>query len=176
MGIGLEGRSGENVEVQGDGRMDVRAKSIDELALVSREKGLAFTWSNETYDPDAADTILGVQNTSATLDLYITDIWISCDTATVVEVHIPTAEPTMAGTAVTGRNLNTTSNEVAPATAKGDETGNTQGDVIGQFRVAAAGDSVHVKLPVILGQNKMIGVDVVTASTAASVTIVGFFA
>ena len=176
MPLQLEGKSGERQEVDVDGRAFVIAKSIDELAIIAREKGLAFSWSNVDYNYSAADTILAVENNSPTRKLYITEILVGGDTATEVIVHVPTSNVTMAGTAVTGVNLNGNSSEVAEATGIADETGNTQGDVLARVRIGAAANSVPVKVPAILNQNQMIGVDYVSVGGAASVTIFGFFA
>lgn len=168
--------SGNTAAVDADHRLDVRSKSISELALVAREKGLAFSWSNVDYNYSAADTILAVENNSATRKLYITEVLVAGDVASEVIVHRPTSDVTMAGTAVTGVNLNGGSGESADATAKANESGNTQGDVLARVRIAAAGNSVSIKLPAILSQNQMIGVDFVTVGTKANVTILGFFA
>tara|TARA_Y100000310_G_C20639570_1_gene793119 strand:+ start:545 stop:1075 length:531 start_codon:yes stop_codon:yes gene_type:complete len=172
----LEGKSGYKADVDIDGRQLVVAKSIDELAIIAREKGLAFSWSNVDYNYSGADTILAVENNSPTKKLYITKILAGGDTASEVIVHVPTSNVTMAGTAVTGVCLNQASPEVAEATGIADETGNTQGNVVARGRIAAAGNSLIIKVPVILAQDQMVGVDYVTVGAAASVTIFGFFA
>ncbi len=176
MPMQLEGKSGERQEVDSDGRAYVIARSIDELAVVAKEKGLAFSWSNVDYNYTAADTVLAVENNSPTRKLYITEILVAGDTASEVIVHRPTTNVTMAGTAVTGVNLNGGSTEVAEATGIANETGNTQGSVLARVRIVAAGNSVAIKVPAVLAQNQMIGVDFVTEGGAATVTIFGFFA
>jgi hypothetical protein len=176
MPVHVEGKSGERQEVDADGRAYVVSRSIDELAIIAREKGLSFSWSNVDYNYSAADTILAVENNSPTRKLYITKILAGGNTASVVIVHVPTSNVTMAGTAVTGVCLNQANKEVAEATGIADETGNTQGNVVARGRIAAAGNSLELECPVILAQDQMIGVDFVTVGGAASVTIFGFFA
>ncbi len=91
-------------------------------------------------------------------------------------VHVPTTNVAMAGTAVTGVCLNQADPQIAEATAKATETGNTQGDVVARGRISAAGNSLKIKVPVILRQDQMIGVDFVSVGGTCSVTIFGFFA
>jgi hypothetical protein len=164
---------GSNVTT--DGAQLVQAITESGLEFISERKGLSFSWASETYDPDAGDTILLVKNTSSTLDLHIDNVWLSCDTDTRVVIHLVTADVTVAGTTITGINLNTGSTAVAEASAARDETGNTQGSVIWSGEIYAAGPPVEVdfRSAVILNTDKSIGVDFVSASTAGDVTIMG---
>ena len=172
----VDGRSGDAAGVSINNRLNVSARSAARAYYNARFDGQAYTWSNVSYDYTAADTILGVKNTSATLKLHVHGLWLYGDTATLVQIHRPTADVTMAGTAVTAVNLNGASSNVADATAKGDETGNTQGEILLPYYLKA-GESQFVPLDdiVTLGQNQMIGVDYVTDGAAASVTILGYF-
>lgn len=162
---------------------------VDNYALRTREysefdaavaAGNAYSWSNLTYDPDAHDTILGVENNSSTQDLVIHEIQVSGDTATQFVVHTSSAV-TMAGTAVTGVNLNRNSNNTASATAKADETGNGQqaASYTGRLftgRIAADGhEGIETDDAIVLPNDHMIGVDFTTAATAGNVTIIGYF-
>ena len=83
----------------------------------------------------------------------------------------------MAGTIITGFNLNTGRNDVANANARRDETGNTLGDLIWGGEVFAIGDAVHIPWggALILAKNKAVGVDFTVAATAADVVFWGFF-
>ena len=92
----------------------------------------AYSWSNVTYDYDADDTILAVQNDSTTHKLHIDQIWCHANATTRVIVHTTSENGfTMAGTSVTGVNFNrTVTPPVALATAFADETGNTQGNIL----------------------------------------------
>lgn len=157
-----------------DNRLDVSARENPRIAYISRDDGNSFTWSH-SYDHDAADTILLVSNSSASLNLIVHAIFISADTATRFVVHSP-AYPTLAGSAVTGVNTNRTSGKVADAEAYGDETGNTQanilmnGSVIGNATVA-----LPVSGSIILGYHDCIAIDLVTAGTLGQVTIAGYY-
>ena len=140
------------------------------------ESGQAFSWASDTYDPDQDDTILMLKNTGDA-PLHITDMWIHSDADTRALVHLPTSEVTMAGTLITGVNLNTARNDVANADARRDETGNTLGDLIWSTEIYAIGDAAHIPWggALILGKNKAVGVDFTVAATAADVVFWGFF-
>jgi len=178
MGIQIEDGKGRGftAQVDSEGHFVVDALTLTDMAHTSEEHGLAFAWASQTYDPDAGDTILLVKNTSSTRKLFIKGITLSCDTDTRVIIHLPTTEVTPTGTTIVGVNLNTNSNNVAETTAIRDETNNTQGDVIWSGEIHAAQNPVQPELfgSIILGQNKSIGVDFVSASTAGDVTIVGY--
>ena len=144
------------------------------------EAGNAYSWSNLTYDPDAHDTILGVENNSSTQDLVIQEIRVSGDTATQFVVHTSSGV-TMAGTAVTGVNLNRNSNNTASATAKADETGNGQqaasytGRLFAGLIAADGTATIDVDGAIVLPNDHNIGVDFTTAATAGNITIIGYF-
>jgi len=178
MSMQLQDGSGKGylAKVFSDLRIAVRAAISSALAVNSDEEGQAYSWTNATYDPDAADTILLVKNTG-TQKLHVTKIIIYCDTLTVAQIQRPTttvATPT--GTAVTGVNLNGSSANAAAATAKADETTNVQGEIIAS-PIVPAGIPVQIDLDgaVILTTNQSIGVDFVTAATAGIVSIFGYF-
>ncbi len=170
------GTTGQNADVE-DNCLKVRFKTDFEQAV---EDGLAFSWANLTYDPDAHDTILGVANTSTTLDLYIEKIIMGSDTSTQAVVHTSSGV-TMAGTAVTGVNLNRNSSYVAPATAFCDETGNGQQAASYTGRLLAANLLAHQSVTVEVGgaivipYGHNIGIDLTTAATASNMTIVGYY-
>lgn len=143
------------------------------------ENGESYSWSNVSYDYAAADTILLVRNDSITQMLHIDHIYLHGSTATEVVIHSPTAAFTIAGTAVTGTNLNRTSGKTASATAKANETGNVQGAVLWRGWIAGAGlDSrlIDVGGAIILGNGQSVGVDYVTDGSTANITIIGHYA
>jgi len=155
-------------------RLKTSSRNNPRIWYESVEHGQAFTWSNATYDYDAADTILAVQNDSATKLLHIYQIHIEGDTETAFTIHCP-KNVTMAGTAVTGVNLNRTSANVADATAKADETGNSQANVIYRSLMLAKTKQI-IEIPgLVLGKNDVIAVDFTTDGGAALVDIVGYF-
>lgn len=176
MGFSIEDGTGSGTQatVTHDNRLETTARTSPRIAYISKEDGLSFSWSH-FYDYDAADTILLVSNSSTTRKLFIHTISIGSDTATRFTVHSP-AYPTLAGTIVTGVNLNRTSGAIADAEAYGDETGNTQGNVIFNAMVPA---TASVILPpegtIVLGYHDCIAVDLVTAGTMGTVTITGYY-
>ncbi len=136
---------------------------------------------SQTYDPDAHDTILGVQNDDPNRDLYIERIIVSSDTASQIRVF-GASGVTMAGTAVTGVNLSRSSGRVALATAKCDETGN--GEQAGGYATALylvdvvavnTLKSISIDGAIRVPYNEMVGVDLTTAATAGNVTIWGWY-
>jgi len=142
--------------------------------------GDAYAWTNATYDPDAHDTILGVQNTSTTRDLHIQKAWVNSDTASQFVVHTSSGV-TMAGTAVTGVNLNRASGRIAQATAKADETGNGAqgagypGFLFADLLAANTAKTMEIGGAISIPYGHVIGVDLTTAATGAAVTIYGWF-
>jgi hypothetical protein len=179
MPIQLEDGKGSGKVAEVDSNHRLRTKSIieTEQESISEDDGLAFSWASGTYDPDAGDTILLVKNTSATKTLRISKIWVSSDTETRVVVHCPTADVTVAGTTITGANLNRTSSNVAEATAARDETGNSQGDILwsGEVQATSGVQLIEFSGSVILGTNDSIGVDFVSATTAGDVVVFGHY-
>lgn len=180
MGLILEdgkGR-GNQAEVNSDNMLAVKAVTQTEIDFVSDEDGNAYAWASGTYNPGTGDdTILLVKNTSDSLNLHIDTIWLSTAVDTRVVIHLITADVTLAGVTVVGTNLNTTSSNVAPASAIRDETGNSQGDIIWSAEIFAASQPQAIQFDgaVILGKNISIGVDYVTDPTACDVTIMGHF-
>ena len=160
----------------GKGRLNMDSRSATRAYYLSRDDAQAFCWTNLTYDYTAADTILLVKNMHTTKVLVIEGIWASGDTATEVVVHRPTTEVTVAGTEVVGINLNGESSNVAQASARADETGNSQGSIITSGRIPA-NTMTPMGAPgvVRLAQKQSIGVDFVTEGAAANVSIVGYF-
>ena len=173
----LEGATGGNVlNVDVDGRAETTSVIQNSLGHYT-DSGDSWAWSNVTYDPDAADTIILVQNTHATKDLYISQIQFSTSALTEVIVHLTDgATFTPTGTAIVGVNLNNNVGGIAFATAKGDETANTQGNIVFHTKVLAnTPNQFDMKNAVVLGNNQSIGVDLVTAATAAFTTIWGYY-
>ena len=163
------------MEVKSNYRGQVDSVCENALHHYSEHDEEAYAWSNVTYDYDAADTVILIKNTSATKKLHFTYAHIGGDTATEVQIHLCTcASPT--GTAITGVNLNRTSDNVAPATAIGDETTNTQGDIVWHGLIVAATSLMNIELDgVILGQNQCLGIDFVTNGAACYATVHGYF-
>jgi hypothetical protein len=170
-----DGNTGNVAKVTAENMLRTYSVTEAEIAHVSEEEGLAFSWSNVSYDYDALDTILLVKNTSATKKLIIDKVIISADVATVAVLHLPAcATPT--GTAVIGVNLRRDSGNVADATAIGDETTNTQANIIKNFQLLAATDTVYdTQGSIVLGQNDCIAVDFVTNGAVCYATFDGHY-
>ena len=161
----------------GKGRLNMDSRSATRAYYLSRDDAQAYSWVNATYDYAAGDTILLVKNTNTTKVLVVEAVLVSGDTATEVIVHRPTtAVATPTGTAVTGVNLNGQSSLPASAVAKGDETTNSQGDIIVSARIPV-NTPINLGVPgvVRLAQDQSIGVDFVTDGAACNVTITGYY-
>ena len=139
--------------------------------------GQAYSWTNATYNYDAADTILAVQNTSTTHNLHVDQIWCHGDTTTRVIVHATSEDGfTIAGTTVTGVNLNRASSNTAAATAKADETGNTQGNILWAGSIPADNATpVLINAGIVLDLSDVIAVDFTDDGGEALVTIIGHY-
>ncbi len=174
--FGIAGASGQTALVK-DGGVQVNPRTDFDQAVLD---GLAFSWGSLDYDPDAHDTILGVQNSSSTHVLKIHKLIFSSDTASQIQVFRATGV-TMTGTAVVGVNLNGASGRVPEATAKADETNNGEQAAPYTAKImqkqVAADTPVEILLDggIILGEGDMVGVDLTTAATAANATFIGWF-
>jgi hypothetical protein len=143
-------------------------------------EGRAFSFGSLTYDPDAHDTIIAVQNTSTDHLFKVQKILFTSDTASLIHVFAASGV-TMTGTAVTGVNLNRSSGRTAQATAICDETDN--GEQASSYPLKFIQEQVAANTLVTLDINGgivlpygiMIGVDLTTAATAANGTIIGYF-
>lgn len=159
-----------------DNCLQVRLMSEFEQAV---RNGLAFSWSNLTYDPAAIDTILAVENNSATYDLCIEKIILSSDTSSQMVVHAASGVA-LSGTAIVGTNLNRNSANTAPATAVANEVSNTASTAY-TYRLLTvtvlALQSVVIEVggAIVLPNDHMIGADLTTAATAANCTFIGYF-
>ena len=142
--------------------------------------GRAFAFTMVTYDPDAHDTIIGVQNTHPTKNLNIHRIYITSDTASQIQVFAASGV-TMAGTAITGVNLNRGSGRLAQATAIADETDNGEQALSYPTLLFRAVVAANVQFEhetnggIVLPYGIMMGVDLTTAATGADGSIIGWY-
>ncbi len=141
--------------------------------------GNSYSWTNVSYNMTAADTIISVRNTSSSKNLQITKVIMSTGVTTFAEHHVTDASAALAGTAITGVNLNFNSGNVAEADAKGDETTNSsQGTLILTSALVATFDTeVDWEGALILGTNDAYGIDYTVDDTtsAMKITIWGYF-
>ena len=165
--------AGNVLQIKADRRATVEAKSDFVLAA---ERGDAFSWTIESYDYDAVDTVICVRNDNSAKKLHITKVRVESDaTHSEVEIHRVTAAFTAAGTAVTGTNF-LAGGATAEATAYADETGNTQGTVIDRFKIHANVETeVDFEGALELGYNQAIGVDLATGGDLVYASIWGYF-
>ena len=162
-------------KVNTEGQALVFSTNQSELEHESEQNGSGYNWCSNTVDPAIDDTVLLLKNTSD-VHLHIDEIIISGDVNSEYTIHLPTTEVTPTGGAVvTGTNLNTTSSNVADATARSLETNNSQGDILYSILLLAS-TTYTIKTPgLIIGKNKSLGVDVVANTVLSSVTITGHY-
>ena len=166
--------NGYLAQVDKEKRLKVYATTETEISHESESNNRAFTWAY-SYDYDAGDTIVLVKNTSSTLNLIMEKVLISSDTTTQIVIHFP-KDTTLAGTLITGLNLNRASNNTAESLAYANETGNTQGEIMGTATVMP-NTTIFVPMDgaVILGIGNEIAVDFLTAGTFGSVSFRGYY-
>jgi len=177
------GDSTVTAEVNSDHQLSCKGVGVTAIHEATL-KGDAYSWNAISADLAAEDTALIVCNESKTKLLVIHKCYIACDLATAVDFHV--GEPgTWAGTAVTGVNLNTSSRNIASATAYADETGNTQGSIIltGTSCVHTVAQestaepvTYYFDDAVILAEHDCFGVDVIGDIAARfECTIIGYY-
>jgi len=148
--------------------------------------GDAYAWNALSSDLDATDCALMVRNLSQSRLLVINRIYVWADIPTAIEVALTQSATAYSaggvGAAVTGVNLNTSSNKVADAGAYSDDASVAQGTVICTFENnETTGDEFGIDYStddkIILGTNGCIGVDITAEIGAAGFecTIIGYF-
>jgi hypothetical protein len=167
--------TGIKVGVNKAHQLNVHAITNPFLQYESEANGNAYTWcSGIVSGSTAGDTILLLKNTSVGL-LHIDRIDISCLTAEIFTVHIPSTVVTVTGTTVSGVNLNSSSGNIAEASAASDETDNTQGSVLSVVQLAANSPHTIDVRGLFLDKNKSLAVDVTTGGINVSCTIYGHY-
>jgi len=152
--------------VDSENRLKTYSTIETEISHESEVNKRVYTWSH-SYNSGANDTILWLKNTSTTKNLIIEKIVLSSDTTTHFIIHFPSTTASPTGTAITGTNINRSSNNSAEATAYGDETGNTRGVVMAQGIILNNTPAIMpIDGSIILGVNDEIGIDFVSATTA----------
>lgn len=145
----------------------------------------AYAWNAVSANIDAGDTAILVCNDSTSKHLHIVKAYIRTDVAAQVDWHVP-AYGTWAGTAITGVPLNRqrSASSTAPATAKADETGNTQGSIIlTTYQHVAVNAQTTCSVAqwvdfgglVVLGYHQSIAADLIDEPGAFECTIWGYF-
>lgn len=170
-----------NVEIK-KGQMAVTTCSAINKAT---RKGDAYNWNAIlAAGIGATDCMLMVRNLSPNRLLVINKISTWVDVHTAIDVHIGTSSTSYsagaAGIAVTGVNLNTSSNKVADANAYSDDDSVGAGDIICTLMTPEAGTNCPlIEFPtndgIILGTNGFIGLDLIVDAAAFECNITGYF-
>ena len=169
--------SGSLLEVKKNrGQVDAQIESAFEK---HSRQGQSYSWANVGYNMDAADTILAVRNISPTRNLHITRVTLHSGLANFAQHHVTQGSAALAGTPVTGTNLNFTSGNVAEVDAQADETTNSsQGTLIGSTALEALIEyEIDWEGALILGTNDSYGIDFTIDDTTSlpRITIYGYF-
>ena len=184
MGFQIEdgGGSGRSAHVDSSGHLQVHSITRKESEHVSQVDGEAYSWVSVSEDLAGGGTALLVANDSTTKLLYITRIYVWADVATQFKIHLPTYAIPAGGTSVVGKNWNTTSGNLAEATAMANETANTfaAANVITTVRnnevgTDQFGEWIELDGAVILGYHKVLAVDVIADSAAYECAIFGYY-
>ncbi len=171
-----------------DGKGTGGAAEVENQKLVTIDEGLtsfaraalkgdAYVWHTVTYSATAADTIQAVRNTSSTRNLHIEKLVLSTNAAGIAQVHVVLSSAALAGTLVTGVNLNFASGNVAPADARTDETTNSsQGTRITTVDMLADTTLViEYNGALILDTTDAVAIDYVETTSVPDVSIFGYF-
>ena len=163
--------------VTSDNRLRTYSGQESEIAFQSRVNENAYVWTMSA-DLGADKCAIYLRNDSDT-PLLIDKIFIWGSAAATFEVYVGTNKITVAGTAVTGVNLNTESSEIADATCTHTETGADAGGTLTLVQTIQAGaaqkEIVEWNGALSLGRLGEIAVNVVTDIALTSVTILGYF-
>ncbi len=158
------------------GQVDAQVESAFEK---HSRQGHSYAWANVGYDMTAADTILALRNTSPTRNLHVTRVTMSTGIAGYAQHHVTQGSAALAGTVVTGTNLNFASGNVAEADAREDETTNSsQGTLIGTTALLLLEETeIDWEGALILGTNDSYGIDYTVDDTTDKplITIYGYF-
>lgn len=173
----IVGTSGSTVLVKGNAACVNLRSEFDQAVL----DGRAYSWAGLTYDPDAHDTIIAVENNDYDHLLKIKQIIITSDAASLIQIFAASAVTMTVTGAVVGVNLNRGSGRLALATGGWDETGNGEqaGGYLRKFmQKQIAADTpyvIDVDGGIILPYDHMVGLDLTTAATAANGVVIGWF-
>jgi hypothetical protein len=175
--------TGHKAGVDDQNRLFTLATVESALHHVSVKHGLAFAWTAVSADLAAADTALLVCNDDPDRKLHIDSMYVWADVPTQFKIHFPAYSASFTGTAVTGLNLNRTSNVTALATAYADETANTfaAANTVLTIQTNELTSDQHGIIirnlnGIILGYHDSIAVDVVADSLTFECTLWGYYA
>jgi len=179
----IKGISGNIADVNDDNYLKVYAPTGIHAASL---KGNAYIWNAVSANIDTTDCMILVANTSATQNLVIHSCMFRGDIAGQLDFKTcSVAGLTLAGTAITGINLNAGSNKAAPASAFSDETASPATDIIftwyqhlcvnAQTTTGPMG-FVNFDDAIIIGYNRAFGIDTILEPAAGfEASVIGYF-
>jgi hypothetical protein len=127
-GAYIIGPSGKQAEVTDNNELKVQAPTGIKAASLL---GDAYSWTAVSANIDTTDCMILVSNTSETRNLVIHKVIFEGDIVGTMTFKLADCTGlTLAGTAITGVNLNTGSGKSAPASAFSDETASPATSVI----------------------------------------------
>lgn len=144
-------------------------------------KGDAFCWACVTQNFDAGDTMMGLQNSETTKNLYIERIDVSSTTTSQIIVFGTSGVTVNGDASIAGVCLNRNYNRTPLTACYDDETGQDQAASSWPIRFAStlvlAGQTVQLKFGgrLVLAPSQYIGVDAVADIAGGNVTIWGWF-
>lgn len=181
--ITIIGTSGDIAEVNDDGFLNVYAPTGIHAASL---KGDAYIWNAVSANIDTTDCMILVANTSSSRNLVIHSCMWRGDTAGQLDFKLcSVAGLTLAGTAITGINLNSGSSKAAPASAWGDETASPATDIIFTWYQHLCVNAQTTTSPmgylnfddaIIVGYNRAFGIDTILEPAAGfEASVIGYY-
>jgi len=179
----IEGGTGTGfkAEVDQHNRLAVVSTSDSGFHHTSRDHGFAFSWTAVTADLAAAATAILLCNNDPDRYLIIDNIYLWCDVATQLKVHVPPFAA-WSGTAITGVNMNRTSANIALASCYANEVTNALAAATtivtlhtNELTTDQYAASINLYNALVLGYHDSVAVDIVEDSAAFEATIFGYF-
>lgn len=181
--ITIVGTNGNIADVNDDGHLKVYAPTNIHAASL---KGDAYIWNAVSANIDTTDCMILVANTSPTRDLVIHSCIFRGDTAGQLDFKLcSTVGLTLAGTAITGINLNSGSSKAAPASAWADETASPATDIIFTWYQHLCVNAQTTTSPttvmnfddaIIVGYQRAFGIDTILEPAAGfEASVIGYY-
>ena len=175
--------NGYAAKVTSDNQLVVTtASAIHQASLL----GNAYAWNAVSANIDTTDCMLLVSNTSSTQYLVIHQAYMRGDIAGQIDIKLAECTGlTLAGTAVTGVNLNSAAGKTAPASAFADETASPATTIIMTYYQHLAVNAQGTTSPqccidfndsIILGEDDGFGIDTILEPAAGfEATVIGYY-
>jgi hypothetical protein len=180
-GAYIIGSSGNQADVTSNNELKVQAPTGIKAASLL---GDAYSWTAVSANIDTTDCMILVSNTSETRNLVIHKVIFEGDIVGTMTFKLADCTGlTLAGTAITGINLNTGSNKSAPASAFSDETASPATSVILTWAqslpyagVAGIMNVVDLEDAIIVTYNWGFGIDTILEPAAGfQATVIGYY-